>query len=157
MSYVEKNLLSGEVVVHRATLHWAIYLPSIVMGLFSLAMFAGGAAGAMFGGLLLVLLVLPMSIGALVTVKTSEFAVTNKRVMMKSGFIRRSSVEVLLTKVEGITVDQGILGRILDYGTILVGGTGGTKTPFPKIADPMQFRRRVQEEIEKKTAAAVAV
>jgi uncharacterized membrane protein YdbT with pleckstrin-like domain len=153
MSYIEKNLMSGEVIVYRATLHWAIYVPTILMGLFSLLMFVGGAGGAIFGGLLLLFLVLPMGISALVNAKTSEFAVTNKRVMMKFGFIRRSSIEVLLTKVEGISVDQGIIGRLLDYGTIVVGGTGGTKTPFPKIAEPMQFRRRVQEEIEKKTSA----
>lgn len=83
--------------------------------------------------LVFLFLVLPTGIGAFVNRKTSEFAVTNKRVVMKFGFIRRSSLEVLLTKIEGVSVDQGILGRILDYGTIVVGGTGGSRTPFPKI------------------------
>jgi uncharacterized membrane protein YdbT with pleckstrin-like domain len=146
MSYVEKNLMPSESIIYRANLHWAIYLPAIMMGAFSLLMCVGNPG---FGIMLLVLLVFPMALSAFINAKTSEFAVTNKRVLMKFGFIRRSSLEVLLTKIEGITVDQGILGRIFDFGTIVVGGTGGSKTPFHKIAAPMQFRRMVQEEIEK--------
>jgi uncharacterized membrane protein YdbT with pleckstrin-like domain len=58
--------------------------------------------------------------------------------------IRRHSLELLLRQVEGIRVDQGLLGRVLGYGTIVVGGTGGTAEPFPEIASPLEFRRQVQ-------------
>ena len=149
MSYVEKNLMPGEVVVHRASLHWAIYLPPIVIGVISLLICFRGEEAIIFGGLLFLFLFLPMSMDAFVKKKTSEFAVTDRRVIIKFGFFSRTSLEVLLTKVEGIVVDQGILGRILDFGTIIVSGTGGSKTPFPKIALPMQFRRAVHEQIEK--------
>jgi uncharacterized membrane protein YdbT with pleckstrin-like domain len=74
-------------------------------------------------------------------------AVTNKRVLIKTGLIRRHSLETLLSKIESIGVAQSILGRILGFGTIVISGTGGSKEPFHKIADPMQFRRRVQEQI----------
>jgi uncharacterized membrane protein YdbT with pleckstrin-like domain len=77
---------------------------------------------------------------------SSEFGVTNRRVLIKVGFIRRHSLELLLPKVEGIAVDQGILGRILGYGTIIVTGTGGTKEPFRNIAAPMEFRKMVQQQ-----------
>ncbi|MDD2763597.1 MAG: PH domain-containing protein [Opitutaceae bacterium] len=150
MSYVEKNLMPSEAVIYRANLHWAIYMPAIIMGAFSLLMCL---MNPIFGIMLIVLLIFPMALSAFVNAKSSEFAVTNKRVMMKFGFIRRTSLEVLLTKVEGITVDQSILGRMFNFGTIVVGGTGGSKTPFPKIADPMRFRREVQEQIEKKSEA----
>jgi uncharacterized membrane protein YdbT with pleckstrin-like domain len=151
MSYIENNLMSGEVIVHRANLHWMIYLPSIFIGLFSvLICFIGGGA-IVFGIMLLLFLVMPMAVSAAVSAQTSEFAVTNKRVMMKVGFIRRTSLEVLLTKVEALMVDQDILGRIFGFGTIIVEGTGGTKNPFSKIANPMVFRRAVQEQIEKAT------
>jgi uncharacterized membrane protein YdbT with pleckstrin-like domain len=72
--------------------------------------------------------------------------VTNRRVLIKVGFIRRHSLELLLPKVEGIAVDQGILGRILGYGTIIVTGTGGTKEPFRNIIAPMEFRKMVQQQ-----------
>ncbi len=67
--------------------------------------------------------------------------------MIKTGLIRRHSLETLLSKIEGIGVAQSILGRIPGFGTIVISGTGGSKEPFHKIADPMMFRRRVQEQI----------
>ena len=84
---------------------------------------------------------------AVIERRTSEFAVTNKRVLIKTGLIRRHSLETLLSKIESIGVDQSILGRILGFGTIVISGTGGSKEPFHRIADPMMFRRRVQEQI----------
>ena len=78
---------------------------------------------------------------------TSEFAVTNKRVIIKVGWIRRRSLETLLTKVEGIEVNQGIWGRVFDYGTIVITGTGGSKETFARIGAPLLFRRKVQEQI----------
>ena len=75
---------------------------------------------------------------------SSEFAVTNKRVVIKVGFINRKTLEMVLTKVETIRVDQSILGRVLNYGTIVVTGTGGTNEPFTAIANPLEFRRQVQ-------------
>jgi uncharacterized membrane protein YdbT with pleckstrin-like domain len=79
---------------------------------------------------------------------SSEFVVTNKRVLVKTGFVRRHSTEILLRQVEGITVDQGILGRMLGFGTIVVEGTGSDRTPYKGIASPMEFRLAVQEQIE---------
>ncbi|PIU51164.1 hypothetical protein COS91_05900 [Candidatus Desantisbacteria bacterium CG07_land_8_20_14_0_80_39_15] len=88
-----------------------------------------------------------LGIPVFISFKTSEFGITNKRVLFKIGFIRRNSLEILLTKIEGIQVNQGILGRILNYGTIIVRGTGGTGSPFRKIEAPLEFRKKVQEQI----------
>ena len=78
---------------------------------------------------------------------SSEFAITNKRVLIKVGLIRRHSLELLLQKVEGIGVDQGFLGRVLGYGTITVSGVGGTKEAFRMISNPLEFRRQVQASL----------
>jgi len=94
------------------------------------------------------LLALISGIFTFISYKTSEFGITNRRVLIKVGFIRRKSLEIFLTHVEGIFVKQGILGRILNYGTIIVNGTGGTKTPFHNIRAPLEFRKKVQEQIE---------
>src|SRR5262249_28088939 len=77
----------------------------------------------------------------------SEFAVTNKRVIVKVGFLRSHSVEILLAKVEGITVDQDMFGNLFNYGTIRITGTGGTQETFDRIADPLTFRKKAQEQI----------
>lgn len=79
-----------------------------------------------------------------IIVITSEFAVTNNRVLVKVGIIRRHSMEIVLPQVEGIGVDQGIIGRILGFGTIVVSGTGTTREFFIRIRNPLEFRRQVQ-------------
>jgi uncharacterized membrane protein YdbT with pleckstrin-like domain len=104
-------------------------------------------AGITVGAILLIFAVIPLAITSLIARATSEFAVTNKRVLIKTGWIRRHSLETLLTKIESIRAEQSVLGRMLDYGTIISSGTGGSKEPFHKIAEPMIFRRRVQDQI----------
>jgi hypothetical protein len=86
-------------------------------------------------------------LSALVNVTSSEFGVSTKRVLMKTGFLSRHSLETLLSKVESISVHQGLLGRLLGFGTIVVGGTGGSRELFFGIRAPLEFRRHVQEQI----------
>jgi uncharacterized membrane protein YdbT with pleckstrin-like domain len=122
MGYVDSNLMTGETVLHRAHLHWKVFFwPAVFF-------------------FLLVPLVVVMIRNA-----TSEFAVTNRRVIVKVGLISRVTLELNLAKVESIGVEQSLLGRVLNYGTIVVVGTGGTREPFKDIADPMGFRRAVNE------------
>ena len=122
MGYVEQNLMAGEQVTHRTKLHWTIFVSLKAL--------------------------LTLFVSPLVARATSEFAVTNRRVIIKVGLVSRRTVELNLEKVESIGVEQTILGRILGYGTIVVVGTGGTKEPFLRIADPMGFRRAVNEATE---------
>lgn len=136
--------MNGEQLIYRAKLHWIVFAWPIVWLVLAVLMFSGDASGA---GDLFILLAIVSGAAAFISYATSEFGVTNKRVLVKIGFIRRKSLEVLHSKVEGIQVDQGILGRILGFGTIRVSGTGGTKDPFHKIADPLQLRRKVQEQV----------
>lgn len=144
MGYVDDHLTKDETVVARAHLHWIVFVwPAFCAGM-GLLLLSGEAAGA--GWLFLMLAVLS-GVPAALSYTTSEFAVTTKRVTMKTGWIRRQSFEMLLPKVEGIGVDQGILGRILGYGAVVVTGTGGSHDAFRRMADPMAFRRAVQEQI----------
>jgi len=151
MSYVENNLLPNEKVTYWAKLHWIIYRWPIAFFLGAVAVSVGvGAAGihggwiasAVLAGIAL-LSFLPPWVDSL----SSEFAVTNKRVLIKVGLVRRHSLELLLQKVEGIGVDQTLTGRILGYGTITVTGTGGTRESFERISRPLEFRRQVQASL----------
>jgi uncharacterized membrane protein YdbT with pleckstrin-like domain len=146
MGYIDNNLMSGESVIYRAKLHWIIFAWPIIWLIVAVLLFGGGGDTATVGGLFL-LLAIVRGIASFITYSTSEFGITNKRVLVKVGFIRRNSLEVLLSKVEGIQVNQGILGRILGFGSIVVSGTGGTKDAFHKISAPLEFRRKVQEQI----------
>jgi uncharacterized membrane protein YdbT with pleckstrin-like domain len=144
MSFVERNLLPNEQVTYRARLHWIIYLVPAIVILAAIAIALGGQSiAAMVTGGAGLLLMLPPWIKS----TSSEFAITNRRVVIKVGLIRRHSLELLLQKVEGIGVDQGIIGRILGYGTITVSGVGGTKEAFQRISNPLEFRRQVQASL----------
>ena len=156
MSYVDKNLMDGEQVFYRARRHWTIFggaifflcaglLVSIGVRIWGQQEWAGNVSNVALA--LGILLAMIKAIPAWIDRATSEFAVTNKRVIIKVGWIKRRSLETLLTKVEGIEVNQGIWGRVFDYGTIIITGTGGSKEPFERIGAPLIFRRKVQEQI----------
>lgn len=144
MGYVESNLLPNEQVAYRARLSRMIYFWPVCLVLVAVGLaFEGWHWSASVAAALGVILFVPRWIRSM----SSEFAVTNKRVLVKVGLVRRHSLELLLQKVEGIGVDQSIMGRILGYGTITVSGTGGTHEAFQMIANPLEFRRQVQSSL----------
>ena len=156
MSYVDKNLMDGEQVFYRARRHWTVFGGAIFFLCAGLVLFIGvrvwgqpeWAGNVSIVALALgILMALIKTIPAWIDRATSEFAVTNKRVIIKVGWVRRRSLETLLTKVEGIEVNQGMGGRVFDYGTIIITGTGGSKETFERIGAPLIFRRKVQEQI----------
>ncbi len=118
-AYVNNNLIRGEVVEYETSYHWIIF--------FSLRA------------------LLTLFIAPLIDKWTDEFAITSKRVIIKTGLIRRRTVELNLNKIESVNIDQGILGRILGFGSIQIVGTGGTKEVFPNINKPLTFRKKFQE------------
>jgi len=123
VSYVHNNLISDEVVVFETNRHWINFFSW--RSLFTLGL-------------------LP-----LIEYWTSEFACTNKRVVMKVGLIRRETLELNLQRIESVNVDQSLMGRLLGYGTVTIIGTGGTREPFPRIAHPLEFRKAVQEQLSR--------
>jgi membrane protein YdbS with pleckstrin-like domain len=150
MSYLDDHLLAGERIVYRARLHWTIFLTSIVVVLLGVVLWILLQAlepAYSFAGLGLAGIGLLLAIGPGIRYVTSEFAVTDKRVLGKTGLIERESDETLLSKVEAISVDQGVIGRVLGFGTVTITGTGGTQKVFSGIAEPLEFRRQVQSQI----------
>jgi uncharacterized membrane protein YdbT with pleckstrin-like domain len=152
MGYIEKNLLPGENIIYQTKIHWIIFFWSVIFLLIGIICFTGNE-GNFYSGIVFVLIAIYFGIRALVFYKTSEFGVTNKRVLVKFGFIRRTSFEVLLSKIEGIHVKQGIFGRIFNYGSVVIAGTGGSKQPSPMIFAPFEFRKKILEQIEKNSVS----
>ena len=162
MSYVEQNLISGEQVLYKTGLHWIVLVGPVVLACFfgfpGLLLLIGSVAtsgdkstrglGPM-GFALLVLAGLCVLVGHLKR-KSTEMAVTNKRILIKTGLLSRNTFELLLSKVESIGVQEGLMGRMLEYGSVVVRGTGGTPEPFSTIAHPLEFRRQVQQQIEQR-------
>jgi hypothetical protein len=147
MGYIEKNLMNGENVLYSARLHWIVFLWPVIWFVVSLACFSHSTEAAVFAGRLFALLAILKGIESFITFSTSEFGVTNQRVIAKVGFIRRNSIEIFLAKLEAIQVNQSIPGRLLGYGSITVSGTGGTRDAFHNISDPLALKRKIQEQI----------
>lgn len=124
-SYVNDHLIKDETVVYETSYHWIIF--------FELAS------------------ILTLFVRPLIKRASDEFVVTNKRVIIKTGFISRDTIELNLNKVESIEVEQSVFGRMLGFGTLKVHGTGVTGQGFHKISDPLEFRRRLQEQYDQYT------
>jgi uncharacterized membrane protein YdbT with pleckstrin-like domain len=150
VGYVERHLLPGERVVYKTRLHWALFLkPGLV--------FVAGIALALvlrqvqdppwlwMIGVAVALIGLGWGLVHYVELMTSEFAVTSSRLILKVGLISRYTTELLLTKVESIGVQQGLVGRVLGYGDLTVTGTGGAREVFRRVRDPIGFRNHVQQ------------
>jgi len=150
VGYVERHLLAGERVVYKTRLHWVLFVkPGLVVlaGMILMVLLRQvqdppwlwifGAAVALIG--------LVWAFVHYVEVMTSEFAVTTSRLIFKVGLISRYTTELLLAKVESIGVQQGLIGRLLNYGDLTVTSTGGAREVFRRVRDPIGFRNHVQQ------------
>lgn len=148
MGYVEKSLGPGERVAARGQLHWWVFIHGSVLAAIGMGLVLAGHAELALIGVVVTAVGLASFIGAYINQISTELAVTNRRVIAKFGFIRRRTVELNHAKVEGFHVDQGVLGRLLNFGTVTVTGTGGMQTPIPLIRDPLRFRALAMQQID---------
>jgi uncharacterized membrane protein YdbT with pleckstrin-like domain len=150
VGYVERHLLPGERVLYRTRLHWGLFIKPTLLILAGISLtvllrqvpdppwlWMVGAAVTVIG--------LGWALVNYVEMMTSEFAVTTTRLIFKIGLISRYTTELLLSKVESIGVQQGLMGRLLNYGDLTVTGTGGAREVFRRVRDPIGFRNHVQQ------------
>lgn len=117
--YVNNNLIPGESVIYETSYHWIIYLSLRT--------------------------IYTLGIGPYIDRSTCEFVITNKRIIIKKGWINKKTFELNLSKIESVNVDQGFIGRIFGYGTVRVVGTGGSSEIIENIKNPLEFRKKFQE------------
>lgn len=150
MGYVKNNLMLGEHVIHIGKVHWFIFMPGAALFLVGLLLFTVATdegIGPIFGVFSLLFAVVSL-IKAFIFKISTELAITTKRVIAKVGFISRKTVELNHSKVESFNIDQSIFGRIFGFGTVVVCGTGGGKTPIPNVDDPLEFRRQAMNVVD---------
>ena len=132
--YVQSTLISDEQVIYEAKLSFWSDLPAILLGFFLLTFYGLG---------LVIWIILYMQY------VSTELAFTNKRVVAKFGFISKKTIELNISKVESLHISQNFLGRIFNFGTIIISGAGNPQAPIPGIANPMEFRRAFMEHQDK--------
>jgi len=167
VSYAEKHLIAGEQVQYETKLHWIVMLGHVVIAAILEALAVGlviaahsnwqGAEIAPPPNVMYIGAAVCFVLGAIFFIigivrrGATEMAVTNKRVIVKTGLANRRTIELLLPRIESIAVEEPAMGRMLGYGTVIVRGTGGTPEVFPQIAHPLQFREQVQRQIAGET------
>jgi len=149
VGYVERHLLPDERVLYKTRLHWVLYLKAMLLTLVGivLAIILAQVADppwAWYVGVGVAVIGILWWLVRWVELRTSEFAVTSMRLIFKVGLVARYTTELLLAKVESISVTQGLLGRMLNYGDLIVTGTGGAREVFARVHDPVSFRNEVQ-------------
>lgn len=129
-SYIESTLIKDEKIIYTGNVSLWSLSPLMLFGFLFLWLYGIGIV---------------FWIIAYLRYKTTELAFTNKRVIAKFGFISRQTVELNITKVESIQVNQGILGRIFNFGTLVISGAGSPQAPILGISKPMTFRKAFME------------
>jgi uncharacterized membrane protein YdbT with pleckstrin-like domain len=169
LSYIDKSLIEGETVLYKARLHWIVLLGpasiGAVIGFLGIGFLVGGVyhsarsngySGAMgVVGFLFFLGAVVLIGGGIVRRNATEIAVTSRRVLIKTGVLNRKTLELLLSRIESIGVNETPLGRMLGYGTVILRGTGGTPEQFDRIDEPLEFRRQVQAQVGGLTPAHI--
>ena len=131
--YIQNNLMKDEEIIYDGKVSMWPMLPAIIIGL-----------------LLIWTVIIPVLlwIAAFVSIKSTEAAFTNKRVIAKFGFIRRHTIDLRLNKIESVQVNQGMFGRIFNYGSLSISGSGNPQAPVPFIANPMKFRNELTQYLD---------
>jgi uncharacterized membrane protein YdbT with pleckstrin-like domain len=177
MGYVDRNLVPGETLLYRTRHHWLVLMGPFFGGLLLLvpgvalmaeAIATRDSAGLVVGSAtispkVMVVSGVVLAVAAIIVFSygvakrnATEMAVTNRRVLIKTGMTSRRTLDLMLSRVESIGVEETAAGRMLGYGSVVVRGTGGTPEPFLMIAHPQEFRRAVQEQIGSSQAPAQA-
>jgi uncharacterized membrane protein YdbT with pleckstrin-like domain len=148
MSYVERILQPGEQIRHISSIHWIVYWPGVGVALLAAVAYWLSETLPLtrfwlYTACALALVAVALLVQEWFTWWTTEIAVTNRRVIYKEGFISLRTNEMNMDKVESVQVYQSILGRMLDYGTVTILGTGEGFETLRTIAGPIELRNSI--------------
>ena len=150
MGYVEKVLQPEESVVYKTTLHWFVYLQAVAWAVLTVIAFVvsfqfEATGGSVMRWITLGFLALAVLTGGVAYIHraTTELAVTSRRIIFKTGLLKRRTFEMNRSTVESVGVEQTVLGRLLGYGRVDLKGTGASSEQLPLIHDPLRFRSHI--------------
>ena len=148
MSYIEKNLMEGEQIAYEARQHWIIYWKPFLLVLLAIALFAIPTSDVqlLVQVIAAAVLVCIAFIWAMNIYGGRKYILTNRRLILKRGIVRRESTDLILRRCEGVSISQSIMGRILGYGRVEV-TTGEVVNSFRHIEDPVRFSTQINQQI----------
>lgn len=156
MNYIKNNLTPNEKILYTAEVNPAVFLPAIfifastIFFVILAATTKDTAIKISLGiiGIMSFLMTIRITIEAIIKIVSTEFGITNRRIITKTGWIHQNTIEILLPKIESVNIYQNILGRWMNFGNVTITGTGGTKGTFRTIKNPEKVKGKINEIIE---------
>ncbi|MBV9758897.1 MAG: PH domain-containing protein [Alphaproteobacteria bacterium] len=152
MRYYQKVMRPDETLAFHTSVHWIVYWPAILFLLLAILAYAVKVALDLEGheamaciaaALVLAVLAVIAFLRAFLRRLSTEIVVTNHRVIFKRGLFSRHTVEMNVSKIETVDVEQTLWGRLFGYGNVIIRGTGGTFEPLIGVARPLQLRNTI--------------
>lgn len=144
-NYISKNLLPDEKILHRTKKHWIIFLTPTVLTIMTLFFFLNTNPFLVMASYVLAIVTLLHWMNQFLLYYASEFAITDKRVMMREGFFYRHTNETRLSSVSNVGATQSLLAQMLSYGTVFINTFGGETDTFTELDEPVKFQKKLQE------------
>src|SRR5262249_24442253 len=83
--------------------------------------------------------------GIMLPLRATRIGGTHQRFTYKRRLRFRATHELQLRAIEEVTLQQGIVGRIFDFGRLQLHGTGVDDIRLPTLADPLGLRKALQD------------
>lgn len=144
MKFVEKNLMPYETVVYKSSLHWIVFIPTILSLSIGIALFLNQVQSLSF---VFFFLFLVSAIPTVVLYFSAEFVLTNSRVLMSVGFLKKKTLQEPIARIKEIKVKQSFLGKMFNFGSFTFRELRRTKPTFSFITNPLEFRKQIREQM----------
>lgn len=144
MKFVEKNLMPYETVIYKSSLHWIVLLPPIFILASGIALYVNEIESLSF---VFFFLFIATGIFSLFLYFTAEYVLTNSRVLMSVGVIKKETLQEPIARIKEIKVKQGFFGKIFNFGSFTFRELRRTKPTFFFVSKPLEFRKQIREQV----------
>ena len=157
MAYPDDLLSSGEhVVIHRHP-HWKMLIFPVFWLLVVVAL------GTYLAGLVVdqswapvawvalavlgVVLIMWLTLAPLVRWRTTHFIITSERVMAREGVLKRTGLDIPLSRINSVRFEHNLLDRVLGCGTLIIESASDEPLEFDDIASVERVHSLLYREV----------
>lgn len=138
--------MSKESAFYRANLHWITFVPSVAFLVLAMPLFV--VKGVPYiAPLALIALAIVGLVTQYLNLKTAYLEVFEDKVCIRNGIFTRNITSVPLKRIESVDIKQSLLACLLNYGSIIITGSGGSHYFMHKIGEPLTCRRQIEQQL----------
>ena len=157
MAYPERLLSPGETVISEFRPHWQfLFVPifgavvAVAVVAIALVVVEGTGGWILAAGALVVWVV--VSLRRVADWFTTQYVITNERVVYRAGVFSRSGVEIPLEQITNVSFSQTLLERLIRSGDLVIESAGETgQSRYSDIPDPEGLQSLIYQQRESRT------